>query len=143
MLSLKDKAKKTVEWAKGWDGFNDYLKLNALVAQDGNAALVTNPVDVYGTKYIDGTAKRRFLFMLRIVLPWSDGYDGTNEESLALATELYDWVTAQNEAKNYPDWEGAEITSVFPTQSFPEMGYIYETDGLAEYIITCEIEYEE
>lgn len=143
MLSLKDKASKTVEWAKGWEGFDDYLKLNAIVTLEGDAALVTNPVDQSIVKYIDGTADRRFVFMLRMILPWSDGFDGVNESSMAVAAKLYDWVVEQNVSKSYPEWEGAIITDLYPTQSYPAVNFIYEEDGLAEYLITVEIDYTE
>lgn len=143
MLSLKDKAAKVIEWAKGWSGFEDYLKLNAIVTLEGEAALVTNPVDRATTVYIDGTADRRFVFMMRLILPWSSGYDTVNQTSLEMAVDLYDWVAEQNEAKNYPNWEGARIDSVFPTKSYPELGYIYEEDQLAEYIVEVEIDFME
>lgn len=143
MLSLKDKAAEVIKWAKGWPGFEDYLKLNAIVTLDGEAALVTNPVDHATTVYIDGTADRRFLFMMRMILPWSSGYDTVNQTSLEMAVNLYDWVAEQNEAKNYPKWEGTAIDSVFPTKSYPELGYIYEEDQLAEYIVEVEIDFTE
>lgn len=143
MLSLKDKAEKVIDWAKEWDGFGGYLKLNAIVTVSGEASLVTNPVDVTDTRYIDGTADRRFLFNLRMILPWSSGFDGTNEDSMALATKLYDWVVLQNELKSYPEWEGATITEVFPTQSFPTVNFVYEEDELAEYFVSVEIDYTE
>lgn len=143
MLSLKDKAGKVIDWAKEWHGFDGYLKLNAIVTVKGDASLVTNPVDITDVKYIDGTAERRFLFNLRIILPWSDGFDGTNESSMAFATELYDWVVEQNELKNYPEWEGAIVTEVFPTQSFPTVNFVYEEDEMAEYLVSVEIDYKE
>lgn len=143
MLSLKDKAGKVIDWAKEWDGFGGYLKLNAIVTVNGQASLVTNPVDITDVKYIDGTAERRFLFNLRMILPWSSGFDGTNEDSMALATELYDWVVEQNELKSYPQWEGAQITEVFPTKSFPTVNFVYEEDELAEYLVSVEIDYKE
>lgn len=143
MLSLKDKASKVVDWAKEWHGFDGYLKLNAIVTVEGEASLVTNPVDITDVKYIDGTAERRFLFNLRMILPWSDGFDGVNEKSMAFATELYDWVVEQNEAKSYPEWEGAVIGELFPTTSFPTVNFVYEEDERAEYLVSIEIDYKE
>lgn len=143
MLSVKDKAQQVVEWAKGWDGFEDYLKLNAIVALGGEAALVTNPVDITDTKYIDGSADRRFVFFIRMIMPWSDGFDSTNDDSMKRAERFYDWIVEQGVAKNYPDWEGAKITDVYPLKSYPEMGFVYEEDRLAEYTIDVEIDYTE
>lgn len=143
MSSVRDKARETVEWAKGWEGFDDYLKLNAIVTVNGESALVTDPVDITDVRYIDGTADRRFRFMFRMILPWSSGYDGTNERMMGIAESLYDWVVEMDARKEYPKWDGARITGVTPTKSYPEMGYVYEEDGLAEYIVAVEISYKE
>lgn len=144
MLSLKEKTNKVIEWAKGWDGFNGYLKLNALIASDGEATIVTDATDNVLTEYINGDAIRQYYFNLRMVMPWSSGFDQTNQDSMAVAVQLYDWVEEQNATGNYPDWgDDALITEIANTQSQPQVNFIYEEDGLAEYLIACRIEYEE
>lgn len=143
MLILKGKTDAVREWAKQWDGFNGYLKLNALIAKEDERTIITEPSDVVIERYIDGTAKRMYGFNLRMVLPWSDGYDSTNRDSLAVAVQLYDWAVEQNANRNYPDWDGALITSLEPTQSMPSVNFIYEEEGLAEYLIPFVINYEE
>lgn len=143
MLSLRDKTKAVVEWAKTWDGFDGYLKLNALVTEQGESTLVTEPVDRALTTYIDDTGVRQYAFTLRLVLPWSSGFDQTNENSMAYAVMLFDWVEEQNDIGNYPDWPGALITELLPTQSLPSVNFVYEEDGLAEYLIRFIINYEE
>lgn len=143
MLSLKDKTLAVVEWAREWDGFGGYLKLNALITEDGDSTLVTDTVDNVVTQYIGGEAIRQFSFTLRMVLPWSDGHDNTNENSMAYAVKLYDWLVERENAHEYPDWENAEITELVMRQSLPQVNFIYEEDSLAEYLIQCMINYEE
>lgn len=143
MLSLKDKTLAVVEWAREWEGFGGYLKLNALITEDGDSTLVTDATDNVITQYISGEAERRYSFNLRMVLPWSDGYDSTNENSMAYAVRLYDWLTERESAHEYPEWPGAKITALVMSQSLPQVNFIYEEDALAEYLIQCTINYEE
>ncbi len=143
MLELKDKTQAVVEWAKRWDGFDGYLKLNAIVTESGDSTLVTETVDRVLQPYIDGTAIRQYAFTLRLVLPWSSGFDQTNDDSMEYAVKLFDWVVEQNHSGVYPDWPGARIMELLPTQSLPSMNFVYENDGLAEYLIRFIIDYEE
>lgn len=143
MLLTRDKTKQVVEWAKGWEGFGDYLKLNALMAGQGEASVVTEVADYAVKEYIDGSADRVYLFSFKMVLPWSDGFDSTNQDSLEVAQQLYDWVVMQDEAERYPEWDDAVITSALPTYSMPKLNFVYEEDALAEYVIQVRIEYTE
>lgn len=142
-MRLKDKADKVLEWAKGWSGFDGYLKLNAIISTEGDATLVTDAVDTADVTYIDGSSDRRFTFTLRLVMPWSDGFDSVNSDSMRRAEELYDWVQSQGEKKNYPEWDVAGFDRLFPVKSYPEMGFVYEEDQLAEYTVDVEIDYRE
>lgn len=143
MLSLKDKTSVVLEWAQAWEGFDGYLKLNAVVTKDGEATLVTEVTDIALQRFIDGSADRQYVFSLRLVLPWSSGYDSTNDDSLAYAVKLYDWLVEQNAAKRWPEWEGATITELLPTHGMPQLNAVYKEDGLADYIIQCIINYAE
>lgn len=143
MLSLKDKTSAVIDWAKEWDGFKGYLKLNAIVASESESTLVTDAVDTSLSVFIDGTAERVYAFNIRMVLPWSRGFDSTNEESMAFAVQLYDWIAEREARHEYPDWKGARISSLALTQSMPAVNFVYEEDELAEYIINCSIYYEE
>ena len=143
MWTLKDKTQAVVEWAKQWEGFDEFLKLNSIVIDEGQASLVTDPQDVSLVQYIDGTDIREYGFDLRMILPWSDGYDQTNDNSMAFAVMLQDWVVKQNEIGNYPDWGNALITNMQPTQTIPKLNMVYQEDALAEYLIHILINYEE
>lgn len=143
MWTLKEKTDAVVDWAKKWDGFGDFLKLNSIVIDEGQATLVTDPKDVSILKYIDGTDIRQYAFQLRMVLPWSDGYDSVNENSLAFAVKLQDWLVEQDKEGKYPEWEDTLITSLLPTQTIPALNFVYQEDSLAEYLIPVLIKYEE
>lgn len=143
MLSLNGKAKAVYDWAMGWPEFSGYLKLNATVIEQGEASMVTDAGAKVITPYLDGTAIRSFRFNLRLVLPWSSGFDGINEESLALATKLYDWVETESGNGSYPKWPGAKITDLQNDENAPALNFVYQDDGLAEYLLPITITYEE
>lgn len=143
MWTLKEKTDAVVEWAKQWEGFDEFLKLNAIVIDEGQATLVTDPQDISLIKYIDGTDIREYAFDLRMVLPWSNGYDQINDNSMAFAVALQDWVVEQRAKQNYPAWEDATITDIQPTQTMPKLNMVYQEDALAEYLVHVLINYQE
>lgn len=143
MSKLEGKTKAALEWAKGWPELDGYLKLNALISQEGEATFNTSYNEAFLEKYIDGSAKRQYTFQLRIIAPWSDGYDPTNEEAEELATSWHDWVSEQYALGNIPDWEGAEIISIEPIHNAPALNQVFPDEGNAEYMIQAIITYNE
>lgn len=142
MAKIEGKAKAALEWAKTWPELDGYIKLNALITQDGEATLATAYNDVAIERYNDGTAKRQYTFLLKVVTAWSDGYDQVNTEAERLASSWLDWV-AEQFPDNVPDWPGAEIISIEPTQNAPALDTVWEDDQLAQYVIQAIITYNE
>lgn len=142
MADIVGKAQAALEWAKGWKQLDGYLKLNAIISEDGDASFDTSYNDVAIEKYNDGTAKRQYTFQLRIIAPWSDGYDPVNIEAEKKAAEWLDWISHQY-PENVPDWDGALILSIEPAQNAPALNRVFETGSLAEYLIQAIITYVE
>lgn len=140
---LKDKTPGVFDWLLTWPELDGYLKLNAILAQPNQASLNVVPNEAVVEAFIDGTARRRYTFQLKAVLPWSDGYDGVNAEADALVASWHDWVAAQYAAGNLPLWEGAEITDIRPTENAPALSFVYQDEGLAEYVFEAVIDFEE
>lgn len=141
MANIEGKTDAALEWAKGWSHLDGYLKLNALINEDGDATLTTTYDDAVIQKYIDGTAVRQFTFQLRVITSWSDGYDSTNIEAMKLATSWLDWVNEQYEIGNIPDFGDAEITSIEADQNTPALNKVDQDESLAEYLIQAVITY--
>lgn len=139
-MEIEGKAKACLEWAKTWEVLDGYLKLNAFVNVDGEAALNT----AYNSKelepYIDGTAKREYTFIFKMMLPWSDGYDDTNVEAEKVAAQWLDWVSKQY-PDNIPEWDGAEILSIEPDQNAPALDTVDKEESLAAYMFKTVITY--
>lgn len=142
-MNAEGKTAAMLEWAKGWPELDGYLKLNAFVTQDGEASIAPVQNDAVVQRYIDGTALRRYTFQLRVMTLWSGGYDPVNEAAEALACSWQDWVSRQYAEGNLPDFGGAEVTGIEPVYNVPALNFVYQDDGLAEYLIQAVVEYQE
>ena len=142
-MNAQGKTAAMLEWAKTWPELDGYLKLNAFVTEDGEASLSPVQNDAVVTRYIDGTAVRRYTFQLRMMTMWSGGYDPVNEAAEALAASWQDWVAAQYDLGNVPDFGGAKVTGIEPVYNVPALNFVYQDDGLAEYLIQAVVTYAE
>lgn len=140
-MRRQGKVDAALAWAKTWPRLDDFLKLNAISANDDEAALTTVYGDSKGEPFIDGTARHVMTFGLRMVLPWSDGYDPTNAEAERLIEEWQDWVDEQF-PQNIPDFDGAEIEGIRSLYDVPAIT-VYQEDSQAEYNFQAAITYTE
>lgn len=142
MSDMAGKTDAALSWAKTWEPLDEFLKLNAILTEESDATLVPVPNSKEDEQpFIDGTARRRRIFMFRIMLPWSDGHDSTNMQAEKLATQWCDWVNDQY-PDNIPDWQGAEIEGISALSDIPAV-QIYQDESLAEYNFQAEITYVE
>lgn len=149
-FTAEGKASAVFEWARdGWPFLDGYLKMNALITNEEEATCVPESDDIVIDDYesfIDGTAPRRFSFQLRIVMPWSDGYDQVNQNAFRTVSSWVDWVNAQFDEGNLPDLglgDGAYITAIETDQNMPSIDVTNPEEGLAEYIFHGRINYVE
>lgn len=139
--SIREKAQLLVDWAKKWDGFDGYLKLNALTNQENDASLNVIANDKIIEQFIDGVAKREFTAQFKLRLSWSDGFDEVNQQAMNYASSLMDWVDDQY-PKNLPEW-GVDIYEITTIENVPTMDFVDTQDSLAEYSFQVLIRYEE
>lgn len=127
-------------WVKSWPYLDDLIKLNAILSREDDASL--NPVgtDSAGKPFIDGSAVHEYVFQLKLVLPWSDGYDDVNTEAQKLMESWMDWVDEQF-PNNVPEWD-AEIEAIEAVSTEPDI-MVYQEDSVAEYNFIGKIIYSE
>lgn len=142
-MRAEGKTAAVFEWAKSWPELDGFLKLNAITTEEGEAAINIVQNDAEMSRYIDGTAVRQFTFQLKFIALWSNGFDPVNQAAEAFAASWQDWVSAQYEAGNLPDFGDANITGIAPVWNVPALNFVYQDDGLAEYLIQAVITYEE
>lgn len=139
-MRIEGKTDAAVKWAKTWPKLDDFLKLNAITAEDGDAAFTTVYSDSSGEPFIDGTARHEYTFGLKMMLPWSDGRDQYNSDAERLMEQWRDWVDDQF-PENVPDWD-CEIEGIEALYDVPAV-MVYSEDSLAEYQFLCKIIYTE
>lgn len=137
-MNRRDKTEAVIKWAKTWSQLDEYLKLNAILTEDGEASLNTIGTEKTGELFIDGTPKYlEYTFMFKMVLPWSDGYDDINADAQKLMEGWMDWVDDQF-PDNVPDI--GEVESIEAVASDPTI-MVYQEESLAEYNFICKIRY--
>lgn len=139
---IKGKVDKLIEWAKGWDGFDGLLKLNALVNKEDDASLNVVANDKILYEYIDGICAREFTAQFKMILPWSDSYDKVNLEAIEKMSSLLDWIDDQY-PNNLPDWKDCSIYEIKTIENAPSLDFVNDQDELAEYSVQAIIRYEE
>lgn len=138
-MRIEGKTDAALEWAKTWPHIDGFMKLNAILAEDGDASMATVFGDSEGEPFIDGTARREYTFMLRLMLPWSDGYDPINADAERLMEQWRDWVGQQYDEGNVPEWD-CEIEGIRSLYDVPAVT-VYQDESLAEYNFQARITY--
>lgn len=141
MSGIAGKTDALVEWARKCSELDGFLKLNAILTEEGERAIYTVANEHVAQRYIDGTADREMTFALRMVARWSDGFDGINADAERTAETWLDWVASQWPG-NVPGI-GAEVTGIEPVQNVPTLAAVYQEEGLAEYMFQAKIYYRE
>lgn len=139
---ITNKADKLIEWARQWEGFDGYLKMNALVNADGDASLNVIANERVIMQYIDGSAIREYTAQFKVVTPWSGENDPTNSDAERFLCGLVEWLNKQF-PDNLPDWPGATITELHTQDNVPSLDFVHEQDELAEFSIILIITYQE
>lgn len=134
------------------DIFNSPLYFNLIDAKDNTIQMLTTAEDKALSKpFIDGSVQKRYTFNLITFKSISDmeiikssDYSNENVDELQDVQKLLDWVVAQDDLGNYPDFgEACTIDSIDTTTDVPRFDGINTeiTPPLAMYTISIVIEY--
>ena len=129
---------------------NSYLYFNFTQAEDDNKQIVTlaNEKALHRT-YIDGSVDKQYTFTLiefkaMTPKPIVEGRIDENVDDMLQVQELIDWVTEQDELKNYPDFgETCQIDSIRALTDNPSLNGIDSSiaPALAKYSVSIQIDY--
>lgn len=133
------KAAKLRDWLQGWDGFEDYTKLNAVVEEPGESAVRIIENDEVVSQYIDGTALRDYTFEILLSADWSDGNSTANTAAAEWGERLHDWLTTE---AGYPDWD-VEFVRLTPLSNTATLAAVSEDQKTALYSFQARITYRE
>ena len=113
----------------------DYLADEESYSLDVTPTALKYRENILGEMVLRETQEQNFVFASR------DPYGADiqqNLDNLGVMQQVSAWIIDQNTARNFPDWEGGEVTAIVPTLSaFPiSMGSAY-----ARYQIQIKVTY--
>ena len=113
----------------------DYLADNESYSLDVTPTALRYRENILGETVLRETQEQNYVFASHE--PYGDEYQ-QNLNNLAFFQAVFAWIISQNNARNFPQWEGGEITSIVPTLSaYPiTMGSAY-----ARYQIQIKVTY--
>ena len=129
---------------------DSYLYFNFTQAEDNNKQIVTLGNEKATHKqYIDGTVDKRYTFTLidfkaMTPKPIVSGRVDETVDDMVPVQEIIDWITEQNEAKNYPNFgENCKIDEMRVLTDNPNLNGIDSTvaPALAKYSLSIQIDY--
>lgn len=148
-----DKSQAMIEFLLNCEAIqNSSLYFNFVNASDEDKQFVTTTNDrALDKKFIDGSVLRRFTFTIidyrsvayQELAKLSISSNENVEEYLDIQG-IIDWIEAQNDAENYPDFgETCEIDEMRTTTLNPNLNGVdtSTTPALAKYSISIQIDY--
>lgn len=140
-MSIAGKTAAVVEWLKTYPDFDGYLALNGVEGEPGAHAVNTVYNDSEVREFIDGTKEREYSFSLVMIRNWSGGVDSVNQEAEEWGERWLDWVNAQYQAGNVPDFgEKCDVREIQAVQNVPGLAEVYD-EGIAKYLFQAKITY--
>lgn len=131
---------------------NSPLYFNFINAKDDTNQLFTESTDTYTNKpFIDGSVEKLYTFTIityksaaDIAVVKQSGYENENLSDMSDIQNLIDWITEQNDVRNFPDFgEDCIIDSISTTTEQPKFEGIDEqiSPPLAVYSTSIQIKY--
>ncbi len=142
-MNIEGKTEAVRAWLETWPELEGRLKLNAAEMQAGEFAMNTVYNDTAIKEYINGACDRAYTFSLVMVRDWSDGFDTMNAKAMSFGEHWVDWLSAQYQAGNLPDFGDATILSIEPLQNVPGLAEVHESEQIARYLFQARITYRE
>lgn len=139
-----DKDKAIYEWAVAGLAAVYPMTFQFLRMSPEWAAIAPIPGGAVVQEYIDGGSRRQYDFALQISATVSDDPDSpTNTDNMLAMRQWQEWIDAQEEAENYPDFgptcSGYQLINL---ANMPTMAG-RQNDGLAKYQFPARLIYEE
>lgn len=131
---------------------NSPLYFNFINAKDDTNQLFTESTDVYTNKpFIDGSVEKLYTFTIityksaaDIAVVKQSGYENENLSDMSDVQNLIEWISEQNDARNFPDFgEDCIIDSISTTTEQPKFEGVDEqvSPPLAIYSTSIQIKY--
>jgi len=117
------------------------LFFNFSTSENGNTVIATTSNEFEVESYIDKSALKWYDFAVIQFRPLSiDPNDDTNADILFDVEQVMEWVEAQEDAENYPDFgDKCDVQEISVLQDVPTVAGQDQTG--AKYMFSCRVEY--
>ena len=90
----------------------DYLAENGSYSLDATPTALKYRENILGDMVLRETQEQNFVFASRD--PYGAEFQ-QNLDNLGVMQDVSAWIIEQNNARNFPTWEGGEVTAIVPT----------------------------
>lgn len=90
----------------------DYLADNESYSLDVTPTALRYRENILGDMVLRETQEQNYVFASRD--PYGAEFQ-QNLDNLGVMQDVSAWIIEQNNARNFPDWEGGEVTAIVPT----------------------------
>ena len=90
----------------------DYLAENGSYSLDATPTALKYRENILGDMALREKQEQNFVFARRD--PYGDEFQ-QNLDNLGVMQDVSAWIIEQNNARNFPTWEGGEVTAIVPT----------------------------
>lgn len=138
---MKDKNQALWEFISKYPNIPSYLTFNSIIELINSTGLIPVSSEDAIETYTDGSSRREYVFAIAQMYVYDTGTSQTNIISMGDMQAFMDWIIAQNEAGNYPDFgEDCFVESIEPLQNMPNLAGTSE-NMVAKYMFQFRIVY--
>lgn len=138
-----DKNKSMLDYLSKCPEIKQFLRFNAILDKSGAVSVQTVSSSRWQKKYIRDHGIKTYDFAIVSMQPQDSGTTRRNAESMSAVQACLDWVSAQNRARNFPDFGAdARVIKIEPLQNVPDIAAVNQSGDTAKYMFQCRVTYE-
>ena len=138
---MDNKNTAMLAYLRQYPGLQSFLYFNSMVDQIGNTAVQTVYGETWEKKFVRGHGIKQWDFAVVKIAQADTGTSDINADETQAVQDFMDWIDAQNNAKNFPAFDGCEILSIENLQNMPNFAGIDNNEGTAKYMFQCRVRY--
>lgn len=137
------KAVEMLRYLSNYPRLQSFLYTNTSNDVIGNTSFNTIYGETWEKRYLGGHGVKLFDFAITVMLPQDSGTSDNNAEQLQVVQDFMIWIDEQDDARNYPNFNGCEIVNIENLQNMPNFSGVNEAGNTAKYMFQCRVRYYE
>lgn len=140
---MDSKHKAMLDYLAKYPGLDAFLRFNSVTDKLGNVSVQTVSGEEWESQDITGHGIKRYDFAIVSMAPQDPSTNSVNVEQMQDAQNFMEWIKEQDEAGNFPDFEGCQVLSIENLQNMPNLAGVNAAGNVAKYMFQCRIRYYE